>query len=43
MKLTLSGVEVTKDKGIMVILRGEGQAKHQDEIAAIMNSIVAAQ
>ena len=43
MKLTLTGVEVTKDKGLMVILRGEGVAKHQDEITAIMNSIAAAQ
>jgi hypothetical protein len=41
MKLTLTGVEVTKDKGALVILRGEGQAKHQDEISAIMNSIAA--
>jgi hypothetical protein len=40
-KLTLSGVEVTKDKGILVILRGEGQAAHQEEITAIMNSIAA--
>ena len=42
-KLTLSGVEVTKDKGLMVILRGEGVAKNQEEITAIMNSITAAQ
>ena len=41
MKLTLTGVEVTKDKGVMVILRGEGVAKHQEEITAIMNSIAA--
>ena len=43
MKLTLTAVEVTKDKGVMVILRGEGVAKHQEEITAIMNSIAAAQ
>ena len=43
MKLTLTGVEVTKEKGVMVILRGEGVAKHQEEITAIMNSIAAAQ
>lgn len=43
MKLTLSGVEVTKDKGLMVILRGPGEASHQEEITAIMNSITAAQ
>jgi hypothetical protein len=41
MKVVLTGVEVTKDKGVMVILRGEGQAKHQEEITAIMNSIAA--
>ena len=40
-KLTLSGVEVTKEKGLMVILRGEGVAKNQEEITAIMNSIAA--
>jgi hypothetical protein len=40
-KLVLTGVEVTKDKGILVILRGEGQAAHQEEITAIMNSIAA--
>lgn len=43
MKLTLTSLEVTKDKGVMVILRGEGVAKNQDEITAIMNSIAAAQ
>jgi hypothetical protein len=42
MKLTLTAVEVTKDKGVMIILRGERVAKHQDEITAIMNSIAAA-
>jgi hypothetical protein len=42
MKLTLTSLEVTKDKGVMVILRGEGVAKNQDEITAIMNSIAAA-
>ena len=41
MKLTLTSVEVTKDKGVMVILRGEGVAAHQEEITAIMNSIAA--
>jgi hypothetical protein len=41
MKLTLTSVEVTKDKGVMVILRGEGVAKHQEAITAIMNSIAA--
>lgn len=41
MKLTLTSVEVTKDKGVMVILRGEGVADNQEEITAIMNSIAA--
>jgi hypothetical protein len=40
-KLTLTSVEVTKDKGVMVILRGEGVADNQEEITAIMNSIAA--
>jgi hypothetical protein len=42
-KLTLTSPEVTKEKGVMVILRGDGVAKHQDEITAIMNSIAAAE
>jgi len=42
MKITLTAVEVTKDKGVMVILRGDGVAKRADEIKAIMNSIAAA-
>ncbi|HWM23409.1 MAG TPA: hypothetical protein VNP98_01180 [Chthoniobacterales bacterium] len=41
MKLTLTSVEVTKDQGVMVILRGEGVADNQEEITAIMNSIAA--
>jgi hypothetical protein len=41
MKLTLTSVETTKDKGIMVILRGAGVADNQEEITAIMNSIAA--
>lgn len=41
MKLTLTSVETTKDKGVMVILRGEGVADNQEEITAIMNSIAA--
>jgi hypothetical protein len=43
MKITLTAMEVTKDKGVMVILRGGGVAKRADEITAIMNSIAAAQ
>jgi len=42
MKLTLTSVEVTKDKGLMVILRGEGVADNKEDITAIMNSIAAA-
>jgi|GEM_PF-4100512 len=40
MKITLTAVEVTKDKGVMVIARGDGVTKRADEITAIMNSIV---
>jgi hypothetical protein len=42
-KLTLTGIEVTKDKGLMFILRTPAEVKHQDEITAILNSIAAAQ
>ena len=41
MKLTLTSLEVTKDKGVMVILRGAGVADNQEEITGIMNSIAA--
>ena len=41
MKLTLTSVEVTKDQGVMVILRGEGVADNKEEITAILNSIAA--
>jgi hypothetical protein len=41
MKLTLTSVETTKEKGVMVILRGTGVADNQEEITAIMNSIAA--
>ncbi len=40
-KLTLTSLEVTKDKGAMVILRGAGVADNQEDITAIMNSIAA--
>jgi len=43
MKITLTALEVTKDKGVMVIASGDGVAKHADEITAIINSIAAAQ
>jgi hypothetical protein len=42
MKLTLTSVETTKEKGVMVILRGDGVADNPEEITAIMNSITAA-
>ena len=41
MKLTLTSFEVTKDQGVMVILRGEGVADNQEDITAILNSIAA--
>ena len=41
MKLTLTSFEVTKDQGVMVILRGEGVTDNQEDITAIMNSIAA--
>jgi hypothetical protein len=41
-KVTLTAVEVTKDKGVMVIASGDGQSEHADEITAIVNSIAAA-
>ncbi len=40
-KLTLTSVEVTKDKGVMFIQRGEGMADNQEEITAIINSVAA--
>jgi hypothetical protein len=42
MKVSLTSVEVTKDKGVMVIASGDGKEKHADEITAVINSIVAA-
>lgn len=41
MKLNLTSLEVTKDKGVMVILRGKDVADNKDDITAIMNSIAA--
>jgi hypothetical protein len=41
MKLTLTSPEVTKEKGLMFIQRGEGSEKHKDEIAGILNSVTA--
>lgn len=41
MKITLTSVEVTKEKGVMLIQRGEGVADNQEDITAIVNSIAA--
>jgi hypothetical protein len=43
-KLTLTGVEVTKEKGVLVIQRGttEGQKEHEAEVTAIIESIATA-
>jgi hypothetical protein len=41
MKLTLTSLEVTKDKGVMLIIRGKGVAEKQDDITAIINSVAA--
>ena len=41
-KITLTAVEVTKDKGVMLIQRGEGMEEHADEVAEILNSVAAA-
>src|SRR3954470_21058832 len=38
-KLTLTSLEVTKEKGVMFIQRGEGMAENQEEITAILNSV----
>jgi hypothetical protein len=43
MKLTLTALEVTKDKGVMVIVRGDGVEKHAEEITGILKSVAAAQ
>src|SRR4051794_26872385 len=41
MKLTLTSLEVTKDKGVMLIIRGKGVAENQENIDAILKSIAA--
>ena len=42
-KLTLTGVEVTKEKGVLVIQRGtvEGQKGHEAEVTLILESVAA--
>ena len=39
MKLTLTSLEVTKDKGVMFIQRGKGMEANKDDIAAILKSV----
>lgn len=39
MKLTLTSLEVTKDKGVMFIVRGTGVPENQEQITAIINSV----
>jgi hypothetical protein len=39
MKLTLTSLEVTKEKGLMFIQRGEGLETNKDAITAILNSV----
>ena len=41
MKLTLTSLEVIKEKGVMLIIRGEGVADNQEDITAILNSVAA--
>lgn len=41
MKLTLTSLEVTKEKGLMFIQRGTGVADNQEAITAILNSVKA--
>ena len=43
MKLALTSIEVTKDKGVMFIQRGEGLSENKEDITAILNSVAAAQ
>jgi len=41
MKLTLTSLEVTKDRGVMLIQRGKGMEANKDDISAIINSVAA--
>jgi len=41
MKLTLTSLEVTKDKGVMFIQRGKGMEGNKEAIAGIINSVAA--
>ena len=42
MKLTLTSLEVTKEKGVMFIQRGKGMEENKDAVTAIINSVTAA-
>lgn len=41
MKLTLTSLELTKEKGLMFIQRGNGVGDNQEAITAILNSVAA--
>ena len=41
MKLTLTSLEVTKDRGLMFIQRGKGMEENKDAVSAIINSVAA--
>jgi hypothetical protein len=41
MKLTLTSLEVTKDRGLMFIQRGKGMEANKDGLTAILNSVAA--
>jgi len=43
MKLTLTSIEVTKDKGVMFIQRGDGMSSNKDVVSGILNSVTAEQ
>jgi hypothetical protein len=41
MKLTLTSLEVTKDKGVMFIQRGKGMEENKEAVTGIINSVAA--
>jgi hypothetical protein len=41
MKLTLTSLEVTKDKGVMFIQRGKGMEGNKEAVTGIINSVAA--
>src|SRR5438270_10939089 len=42
-KLTLTSIEVTKDKGVMFIQRGDGMPANKEVVSGILNSVTAEQ